>query len=93
MTPRLRGKSPRCWKLSTRSSGSLPKVWTGRRRRCVLGQMFVPVLPSLMSLLETNGDTQLPCAPPSLPPKFHLGLLSSGEAFAGETGIAGKRNV
>lgn len=31
-------------------------------------QMFVPVLPSLMSLLETNGDTQLPYAPP--PPNF-----------------------
>lgn len=66
MTQRLRGKSPRCLKLLTRSSGSLLKVWTGRRRKCVLEQMFVPVLPSLMSLLQTNGATQLlNVAPPS----------------------------
>lgn len=49
MTPPLRGKSPRCLKLSTRSSGRLPKMWRRTRRKYVGNEMFDAVQRSLLS--------------------------------------------
>lgn len=87
MTPPLRGKSPSCLKLLTRSSGRLQKMWR-RRRKCVLG-WNVLIAVQHDSFQKTNHDTLL--LDVTLSP--YVGLCSWREAFAGKTGSPGKRCV